>query len=188
MSSTKILKLPKFKTGAWLPVASLSELSGNKDMKIPVRVEIAGEKYAVWNTLEGSNGYKWSVVSDVCPHRNAPLSQGRIDPVTKCIECPYHGWQFDHDGECTKIPQLDDKFDSKIPPNTDVKSLPTYITGDMLWAFVPLVDGQYSNYDTLPDEIIRILPNVTFYTSRELPYIKLINLIPQKILLKFMII
>ena len=28
-------------------------------------------------------------VLDLCPHRLAPLSQGRVDPLTGCIECPY---------------------------------------------------------------------------------------------------
>lgn len=39
---------------------------------------------------------------DRCPHRNVPLSGGRI--VDGCLECPYHGWRFDADGACTKIP------------------------------------------------------------------------------------
>jgi phenylpropionate dioxygenase-like ring-hydroxylating dioxygenase large terminal subunit len=26
------------------------------------------------------------------------LSQGRVDPQTGCIECPYHGWQFNSTG------------------------------------------------------------------------------------------
>ena len=28
----------------------------------------------------------------------APLSQGRVDGATGCLECPYHGWQFAADG------------------------------------------------------------------------------------------
>ena len=41
---------------------------------------------------------------DSCPHRNAPLSRGKI--VNGNIECPYHGWQFGKGGECQKIPGL----------------------------------------------------------------------------------
>jgi len=45
-------------------------------------------------------------MSDSCPHRAAPLSEGRIDESGQ-IECPYHGWTFDGNkgGACTKIPQ-----------------------------------------------------------------------------------
>jgi phenylpropionate dioxygenase-like ring-hydroxylating dioxygenase large terminal subunit len=41
-------------------------------------------------------------VPDRCPHRNAPLSAGRI--VDGCLECPYHGWTFDGDGICVAVP------------------------------------------------------------------------------------
>lgn len=62
---------------------------------------------------------KPSALLDICPHRAAPLSAGRlldapatIDPdvgKTKgdCIECPYHGWKFDlGTGKCVEIPSL----------------------------------------------------------------------------------
>ncbi len=42
---------------------------------------------------------------DVCPHRAAPLSAGRI--VGGAVECPYHAWTFDAgDGRCVKVPAL----------------------------------------------------------------------------------
>ena len=52
---------------------------------------------------------------DVCPHRGAPLSEGRIvDAAGGCVECPYHGWRFrTGDGACEQIPALSasDEFD-----------------------------------------------------------------------------
>lgn len=44
------------------------------------------------------------VMPDSCPHRNAPLSGGRIE--NGHIVCPYHGWKFDSDGQCVDIPGL----------------------------------------------------------------------------------
>ena len=115
--------------GAWLPICSISALSGGKPMALPSRIEVAGEKLAVWRGI-GEND--WSVVSDECPHRKAPLSQGRVDLVTNCLECPYHGWQFDTDGNCTKIPQLDTKFNGEVIPGSSAQSRPTHITGGKL--------------------------------------------------------
>ncbi len=42
---------------------------------------------------------------DVCPHRAAPLSAGRI--VGDGVECPYHAWTFNAlDGRCVLVPSL----------------------------------------------------------------------------------
>lgn len=41
---------------------------------------------------------------DRCAHRNVPLSLGRT--VGARIECGYHGWQYDRDGECRRVPAL----------------------------------------------------------------------------------
>jgi phenylpropionate dioxygenase-like ring-hydroxylating dioxygenase large terminal subunit len=42
---------------------------------------------------------------DRCPHRNVPLSLGRVLADGR-LECAYHGWQFDYEGVCRKIPGL----------------------------------------------------------------------------------
>ncbi len=41
---------------------------------------------------------------DRCPHRGAPLSEGRVRSGT--IECPYHGWRFEPGGACARVPSL----------------------------------------------------------------------------------
>ena len=41
---------------------------------------------------------------DRCPHRNVPLSMGRVRGPH--LECGYHGWQFDAQGACRSIPGL----------------------------------------------------------------------------------
>src|SRR5687768_14642088 len=48
---------------------------------------------------------------DFCPHRGIPLRYGTFDG--EVIECCYHGWCFNSEGRCTKIPALtpEDKTD-----------------------------------------------------------------------------
>ena len=42
--------------------------------------------------------------------------------IGKCIECPFHGWQFDGEsGECSKIPYSS----AKIPAQAKVKVWPS---------------------------------------------------------------
>lgn len=41
-------------------------------------------------------------VADQCTHRGAALSEGKL--VGDCIQCPFHGLEFDKTGKCTFIP------------------------------------------------------------------------------------
>lgn len=42
---------------------------------------------------------------DRCPHRNVPLSQGRVLDGGR-LQCGYHGWEFDVTGACRHVPGL----------------------------------------------------------------------------------
>ena len=64
----------------WIPILPTS----NVDSKYPIPVTVAGVRLVAWKSAESN----WSVMSDVCPHRLAPLSQGRVDLTSGCIECP----------------------------------------------------------------------------------------------------
>ncbi|KAI3798128.1 hypothetical protein L1987_33397 [Smallanthus sonchifolius] len=50
------------------------------------------------------NENEWKVFDDRCPHRLAPLSEGRIDQWGR-LQCVYHGWCFGGFGDCKLIPQ-----------------------------------------------------------------------------------
>lgn len=50
-------------------------------------VTLHGERVAIFRY-----GDKISAVSNVCPHQNGPLGEGRI--IDGCITCPWHGFQF----------------------------------------------------------------------------------------------
>lgn len=41
---------------------------------------------------------------DRCPHRNVPLSLGRVKGAQ--LQCAYHGWTFDTGGRCCLVPGL----------------------------------------------------------------------------------
>ena len=53
------------------------------------------------------NGARQAVaMDDRCPHRHARLSKGWI--ADGQLQCGYHGWTFNGDGRCTRIPQQGD--------------------------------------------------------------------------------
>ena len=69
------------------------------------RHEIMGEPVLVGRTRAG----QVYAMRDICPHRAAPLSAGRLVDKPgegETIECPYHGWRFRPDGVCAAIPSL----------------------------------------------------------------------------------
>ena len=112
-------------------------------------------------------------MADACSHRLAPLSQGRVDPETGCIECPYHGWQFRTDGHCAKLPQ---DPSGTIPAASSVASLPVHLTGDIIWAFFDDVRpemrvGETRPFTELPENVYpRLLDSAAKTYVRDLPY------------------
>ena len=68
-------------------------------------------------------------LDDRCPHRWAPLSEGRVEGET--IVCPYHGMRFGADGTCTHIPTQD-----HIPSTACVKSYPLRESGAFVWIWM----------------------------------------------------
>jgi phenylpropionate dioxygenase-like ring-hydroxylating dioxygenase large terminal subunit len=64
----------------------------------PVAFKRLGEDLVFWR---GSNG-QVAAAEDRCAHRQVKLSLGKV--VNNCIECPYHGFQFNPKGECELIP------------------------------------------------------------------------------------
>jgi len=52
-----------------------------------------------------AEGGQAAALLDRCPHRNVPLSLGRVVAGGR-LECAYHGWQFEGGGRCTHIPGL----------------------------------------------------------------------------------
>ncbi|CAL8472283.1 g11825 [Coccomyxa elongata] len=65
-------------------------------------MELLGRRLAIWYD---SQQQKWTAFEDRCPHRLAPLSEGRIEPSDGTLMCSYHGWRFRGDGACAKVPQ-----------------------------------------------------------------------------------
>ena len=86
-------ELPPFVRDAWHLAALSSDVPGGK-----VRaVTVAGTPIALFR---GDDGLRALV--DRCPHRNYPLSLGRVAGAG--LECSYHGWTFDGEGRCLKVP------------------------------------------------------------------------------------
>ena len=73
-----------------------------------------------------------SALLDRCPHRNAPLSRGRVTGGR--LECGYHGWQFDTGGRCRHVPGLCSEAHGK-GKGRHVEAFPTTESNGFVWVY-----------------------------------------------------
>ena len=67
---------------------------------------------------------------DRCPHRNVPLSLGRV--TTKgTLECAYHGWRFGGDGTAVHIPQTPER--TTFPDRYALRTVQCESDGHVVW-------------------------------------------------------
>lgn len=94
-----------------------------------------------WLILRKADG-TYTMMSDRCPHRLAPLHKGRREGDS--IACPYHGLAFDTAGTCVHNP-----FADTIPPHARLSALPIVARYGALW-FWP-GDAALADQDLIPD-------------------------------------
>ncbi|CAN1269255.1 Protochlorophyllide-dependent translocon component 52, chloroplastic [Linum perenne] len=150
----------------WYPVMPVCDL----DKKVPHGKKVMGIDVVVWWDC---NENAWKVFDDMCPHRLAPLSEGRIDQWGR-LQCVYHGWCFDGSGSCKLIPQSPP---DGPPVHTNkracVATYPTIVHHNIVW-FWPNSDPQYKDIsETKKPPFIPELEDPSFttmYGVRDLPY------------------
>lgn len=89
----------------------------------PIQQTILGEPIALYRTESGQA----VALNDRCPHRFAPLHKGKVKG--DCLECPYHGLNFNPTGACSFNPH----GDGKIPLAAKVKSYPIVERDSIVW-------------------------------------------------------
>ncbi|KAF6251152.1 hypothetical protein COO60DRAFT_1705010 [Scenedesmus sp. NREL 46B-D3] len=91
----------------WYPVHVLDSIDPTR----PHAIELLGKQLVLWRAGAAaagpagrSSGQHWQCFENACPHRLAPLSEGRV-ALDGTLQCSYHGWRFDQGGSCVEIPQ-----------------------------------------------------------------------------------
>jgi phenylpropionate dioxygenase-like ring-hydroxylating dioxygenase large terminal subunit len=108
----------------WYPVCTTAELAAGA----PKRAQVLGLPFVAFRDAQGTA----QVLSDTCVHRGGSLGAGRV--VAGRIACPYHGWQFDGTGRCTRIPSLGEE--GPIPARAKVDSYPVVERYGIVFAFL----------------------------------------------------
>ena len=115
----------------WYPVAASHQVSNDE----PFRTRILCMDLAAFRDSRGNP----HVLSDTCIHRGGALGAGRVKG--DCLECPYHGWQYDSEGRCKLVPALGE--DESPPARAKVDSYPVQEKYGIVFAFLgDLPEGQ----------------------------------------------
>jgi phenylpropionate dioxygenase-like ring-hydroxylating dioxygenase large terminal subunit len=81
--------------GYWYIAAPGAELG-----RAPIRRSVEGEPLVLFRDARGQP----HALLDRCAHRGMALSRGRV--VGDCLQCPYHGWEYDGAGTLRAVPAL----------------------------------------------------------------------------------
>jgi phenylpropionate dioxygenase-like ring-hydroxylating dioxygenase large terminal subunit len=148
---------------AWYPVHYVEDL----DQSRPTRFTLLEQNIVIWWEAQAQT---WRVFADQCPHRLAPLSEGRINAAGQ-LECPYHGWAFSGSGTCEHIPQAAPDVAANSSDRACVTSLPTMVHQGLLFVY----PGKAENAPKVAVPTIEPLVEepagwVVLNTFRDLPY------------------
>ncbi|AFW96574.1 pheophorbide a oxygenase [Anabaena sp. 90] len=113
----------------WYPLIPIEDLEPHK----PKPMTLLGKRLVIWKPTKSET---YRVFLDQCPHRLAPLSEGRIEDKTGNLMCSYHGWEFNENGICQRVPQAENpEIVTKNQDNFCVISFPVRQQQELLWVW-----------------------------------------------------
>ncbi len=93
-----------------------------------MRIKLLSERLLAWRD---SNG-KLALTDEFCAHRGVSLWFGRNEHGG--LRCPYHGWKYDHTGQCIEVPS--EPSESGYCQKVKLKSYPMIERGGVLWTYM----------------------------------------------------
>jgi len=132
--------IPILPGAPWL-IAHRSMLGTNK----PYKVTLNSQDYVLWQNIQG----EIFALENVCPHLQAPLSEGWICESRNSIACPFHALEFDGSGRLLK--------DGKPSGQGIAQTLELSLKGDLIWTY-----GGLEPRLPIPDLIFRRTEGLDF--------------------------
>jgi phenylpropionate dioxygenase-like ring-hydroxylating dioxygenase large terminal subunit len=135
----------------WLPILLSRELEADGKA---LRMRIMGEDLIAFRDTNGTVG----VLDELCAHRGASLYYARNENCA--LQCVYHGWKYDVNGQCVETPNE--------PPESNFKDkvrLTSYSTSErsgVVWVYM----GTRTPPPPLPALEWSLLPDDHVYASK----------------------
>jgi phenylpropionate dioxygenase-like ring-hydroxylating dioxygenase large terminal subunit len=111
----------------WYPIARQCDVADK-----PLAAKLLDQRLVIYRTSQGI-----TVANDLCLHRGAPLSMGRLEG--DALMCAYHGFRYDANGQCVCIPAHPGVA---IPPKLRLKTYPVAERHGLIWT---CLSGQPAN-------------------------------------------
>jgi len=109
----------------WSPVLLASQLRA-----APRSVTVAGTPVALFR----DSAWVPRALVDRCPHRGVALSLGTVRG--DCLQCPFHGWEFDGGGTVRHVPWNPDARNAR----RGAIALPVIETGHVIWLYTAAME------------------------------------------------
>ncbi len=138
----------------WIP-ALLSEEIPTPDCP-PVRVKLLSEELIAFRDTNGKIG----LMDEFCAHRRVSLWFGRNEE--NGLRCPYHGWKYDTNGQCTDIPS--EPVGSTFCNKVKLAAYPCVERGGVIWTYM----GPPELQPPLPEFEWAMVPDSHRYVSKRL--------------------
>jgi len=155
----------------WYPIVRSEDLSPDE----PQKVKILGTNLVAFRNEAGEA----CVLSDTCVHRGGSLggawSAGKVPRIVNgCVVCPYHGWEFNGEGECVNIPSIG--YGKKTPARAKIDAYPVQEKYGIVFAFLgdlpeeerpPLIDiEEYGQEGWRANTVLTL--DVNYYYERSI--------------------
>src|ERR1700722_16363209 len=121
----------------WWPIWFV-ELTNDK----PAPVRLLGEDLVLFRDPTGKLG----LIERYCAHRRASLEFGRVE--AQGIRCCYHGWKYDHTGQCIETPL--EPEDSRLKDGVKLRGYDVAEAGGLIFAYIgPKPTPAFPRWDLL---------------------------------------
>ncbi|MDJ0926998.1 MAG: Rieske 2Fe-2S domain-containing protein [Gammaproteobacteria bacterium] len=94
----------------------------------PVKVTMLGADLVLFRDADGQA----RCISNVCPHRGSNLAAGTLYK-DGTLACPFHGWRFNGDGDCTLVPSRRDHEVQVVAPRARIDAYATVEKYGLIW-------------------------------------------------------
>ncbi|MYA30963.1 MAG: aromatic ring-hydroxylating dioxygenase subunit alpha [Gammaproteobacteria bacterium] len=111
----------------WYPAVESGKLEG-----APLKRRMLGQDFVLWRDDDGQA----HCLSNTCCHRGGSLAEGLV--ADSCVQCPYHGWRFNGEGQCVRVPSIGMK--AKPPGRARVDSYPVMERYGLVFCFLGDLD------------------------------------------------